>query len=76
MIRSNNRAFYAEGKTYHIDRKTGEIEKEPCVVHQGIGYYSLDDAVNDMHKTVTEIAQYYRNRNAFEFLCKILYHLP
>lgn len=65
MIRSNNRAFYAEGETYHIDRKTGEIEKEPCVVHQGIGYYSLDDAVNDMHKIVTEIAQYYRNRNAF-----------
>lgn len=65
MIRSNNRAFYAEGETYHIDRKTGEIEKEPCVVHQGIGHYRLDDAVNDMHKTVTEIAQYYRNRNAF-----------
>lgn len=43
MIRSNNRAFYAEGETYHIDRKTGEIEKEPCVVHQGIGHYRLDE---------------------------------
>ena len=34
-------------------------------MHQGIGHYSLEDAINDMHKTVTEIAQYYRNRNAF-----------
>lgn len=34
-------------------------------MHQGIGHYSLEDAVKDMHKTVTEIAQFYRNRNAF-----------
>lgn len=65
MIQSTNKVFYAEGETYHIDRKTGEIEKEPCVVHQGIGQYSLEDAIKDMHETVTKRAQFYRNRNAF-----------
>lgn len=65
MIRSKNRSFYTEGETYNINRETGEIEKEPFTVHQGIGHYSLDDAVKDMHKTVTETAQFYRNRNAF-----------
>lgn len=65
MIRSKNRSFYTEGETYNIDRETGEIENEPFTVHQGIGHYSLDDAIKDMHQTVTETAQFYRNRNAF-----------
>lgn len=65
MIKSTKRVFYTEGETYHIDRETGKIEKEPYVVHQGIGHYSLEDAINDMHKTVTKVAQFYRNRNAF-----------
>lgn len=65
MVKSNNRSFYVEGETYHIDCETGEIAKEPCVVHQGIGHYSLDDAVKDMHKTVTKVTQFYRNRKAF-----------
>lgn len=65
MIQSKNRSFYTEGETYNINRKTGEMEKEPFTVHQGIGHYSLDDAIEDMHKTVTETAQFYRNRHAF-----------
>lgn len=65
MIQSKNRSFFTEGETYNIDRETGEMEKEPYTVHQGIGHYNLDDAVKDMHKTVTETAQFYRNKNAF-----------
>lgn len=65
MIQSKNRSFYTEGATYNIDRETGEMEKEPFTVHQGIGHYSLDDAIKDMHKTVTETAQFYRNRHAY-----------
>lgn len=65
MIRSKNRAFYTEGATYNIDCETGKMEKKTFTVHQGIGHYSLDDAIKDMHKTVTETAQFYRNRHAF-----------
>lgn len=65
MIQSRNRSFYTEGETYNIDRETGEMEKEPFTVHQGIGHYSLDDAIKDMHETVTKTAQFYRNRHDF-----------
>lgn len=45
MIQSINRVFYIEDETYHIDRETGKIEKEPCVAHQSIGHYSLSWAI-------------------------------
>lgn len=61
-IESTNPVFYVEGETYNIDLKTGKMDKHPCIGYQGACFYSVDDAVREMHKVATEKAKWYRNR--------------
>lgn len=62
MLKAQIKFFYVEGKTYSIDSKTGKMAEHPCIGYQGQSFYSIDEAVREMHKVATEKAQWYRNR--------------
>ena len=61
-VESTNQVFYVEGETYSINSKTGKMDEHPCIGYQGQSFYSIDEAVREMHKVATEKAQWYRNR--------------
>ena len=61
-VESTNQVFYVEGETYAIDPNTGKLDEHPCIGYQGQSFYSIDEAVREMHKVAIEKAQWYRNR--------------
>ena len=61
-VESTNQVFYVEGETYNIDLKTGKMDEHPYIGYQGQSFYTVDDAVREMHKVATEKAKWYRNR--------------
>ena len=61
-VESTNQVFYVEGETYAIDPNTGKMDEHPCIGCQGQSFYSIDEAVREMHKVATEKAKWYRNR--------------
>lgn len=61
-VESTNPVFYVEGETYSINLKTGKMDEHPCIGYQGSCFYSVDEAVREMHKVATEKAKWYRNR--------------
>lgn len=61
-VESTNQVFYVEGETYSIDPQTGKMNEHPCIGYQGQSFYTVDDAVREMHKVATEKAKWYRNR--------------
>lgn len=61
-VESTNQVFYVEGETYAIDSKTGKMDEHPCIGYQGQSFYSIGEAVREMHKVATEKAKWYRNR--------------
>lgn len=61
-VESTNQVFYVEGETYSINPQTGKMDEHPCIGYQGACFYSVDEAVCEMHKVATEKAQWYRNR--------------
>lgn len=61
-VESTNQVFYVEGETYLIDSKTSKINEHPCIGYQGQSFYSIDEAVREMHKVATKKAKWYRNR--------------
>lgn len=61
-VESTNQVFYVEGETYPINPETDKISEHPCEIYQGQSFYSVDDAVREMHRVATETARWYRNR--------------
>lgn len=61
-VESTNQVFYVEGETYAIDPNTGKMDEHPCIGYQGQSFYSIDEAVREMHKVAIEKAKWYRNR--------------
>ena len=61
-VESTNQVFYVEGETYAIDLSTGKMDEHPCIGYQGQSFYTIDEAVREMHKVATEKAKWYRNR--------------
>lgn len=56
-IESTNQIFYVEDETYSIDPKTGKMNEHPCIGYQGQSFYTVDDAVREMHKVATDKAK-------------------
>ena len=61
-VESTNQVFYVEGETYAIDLSTGKMDEHPCIGYQGQSFYTVDEAVREMHKVAIEKAKWYRNR--------------